>query len=88
VPLRDRALRGALWDLVRAGSSDGLAGVDAGRLRMTFPCRLRIRLHGGRVVDVEGEEPGASAHPVDEQRAVVARRAELAAAALAQAGAR
>src|SRR5205085_12463573 len=77
-PLRDRALRRELWDLVRAGSNEGLAGVDTERLRMTFPCRLRIRLRGGRVVDLEGEEPGASAHPTGEQHAVVARRAELA----------
>jgi hypothetical protein len=68
-------LRRELRALLRAGSSDGLAGIDTARLRMTFPCRLAIRLRSGRVVEIEGDEPGASARPVEEQRAVVAARA-------------
>jgi len=55
----------------------GIAGIDTGSLRMTFPCRLRIRLRSGGTVDVEGEEPGASARPLEEQRAVVEQRCEL-----------
>ena len=77
-PLREGALRREVWDLVRSGSRDGLAGVDTSRLRMTFPCTLRIRLRSGGELEVEGSEPGASAHPIEEQRAVVARRAALA----------
>ena len=77
-PLREGALRREVWDLVRSGSCDGLAGVDTSRLRMTFPCTLRIRLRSGGELEVEGSEPGASAHPIEEQRAVVERRAALA----------
>jgi 2-methylcitrate dehydratase PrpD len=71
---RSRRLRSELRAALRAGSGDGLRSLDTGRLRMTFPCRLRIRTHGGRLVEVDGEEPGASARPLEEQDAVVAAR--------------
>jgi hypothetical protein len=76
-------LRRELRALLGAGSSGGLAALDTARLRMTFPCRLRIRLRSGRVVEVEGDEPGASARPLAEQREVVAARARAARAAAA-----
>jgi hypothetical protein len=55
-----------------------MAGIDTARLRMTFPCRLRIRLRSGRVLEVDGEERGASARPLEEQREVVDARASAA----------
>jgi hypothetical protein len=76
--VRSRELRGELRALLSSGGGDGLAGLDTGRLRMTFPCRLRVRLHSGRVVELEGEEPGASARPVEEQRGVVEARCRAA----------
>jgi 2-methylcitrate dehydratase PrpD len=75
---RRRDLRGELRALLAGGGARGLAGLDTGRLRMTFPCRLAIRLRSGRVVEVEGEEPGASAHALDEQRGVVESRCRAA----------
>jgi len=71
---RDGRLRRELRDLLRLGSARGLSGLDTGRLRMTFPCRLRIRTRSGEVLEVEGDEPGASGHPLEEQRAVIARK--------------
>ena len=71
---RRRDLRRELRSLVAAGSGRGLAGLDTGRLRMTFPCRLRIRLRSGRLLELDGDERGASARPVEEQRAVVEGR--------------
>jgi 2-methylcitrate dehydratase PrpD len=68
-------LRRELRALLRGGSAHGLAGLDTERLRMTFPCRLSIRLRSGRVARVEGDERGASARPLAEQRDVVAARA-------------
>jgi hypothetical protein len=71
---RRRPLRRELRALMTAGSGRGIAGLDTGRLRMTFPCRLAVRLRSGRVVEVEGDEPGASARPLEEQRRVVEAR--------------
>jgi 2-methylcitrate dehydratase PrpD len=68
-------LRRELRGLLRAGSARGLADIDTGSLRMTFPCRLRIALRTGRVLELEGDERGASARPLAEQREVVAARA-------------
>jgi hypothetical protein len=45
---------------------------------MTFPSRLRFRLRDGSVRVVEGDEPGACGSPLDEQRAVVAEKLEVA----------
>ncbi|MEA2308485.1 MAG: hypothetical protein QOI65_771, partial [Thermoleophilaceae bacterium] len=75
---RSRELRGELRALLAAGGAGGLAGLDTGRLRMTFPCRLAIRLRSGRLVEIEGDEPGASGRPVGEQRAVIESRSRAA----------
>jgi hypothetical protein len=77
---RRRELRAELRALLGGGSGRGLAGLDTARLRMTFPCRLAIRLHSGEVVEVEGDEPGASARPLTEQRGVVEARLSAAGA--------
>jgi hypothetical protein len=45
---------------------------------MTFPSRLRLRLRGGATRLVDGAEPGACGSPLDEQRAVVAEKLEVA----------
>lgn len=71
-------LRRELRALVAGGGRAGLAGLDTGRLRMTFPCRLSVRLRSGQLVAVEGEERGASAQPLAEQREVVEARCRAA----------
>ncbi|HKP91563.1 MAG TPA: hypothetical protein VJT75_16475, partial [Thermoleophilaceae bacterium] len=68
-------LRRELRALLSGGSPRGIDGLDTGRLRMTFPCRLEVRLRSGRVLELEGHEPGASSRPLAEQREVVAARA-------------
>jgi 2-methylcitrate dehydratase PrpD len=77
--VRERSLRRRLGALVR-GDGAGIEALDTPRLRMTFPCRLRVRLHSGRAIDVDGEERGGCGAPVRDQAAVVAAKAELAAA--------
>ena len=76
--LVELARRRGLWRELRAllagGSARGIAGLDTERLRMRFPCRLAVRLRSGRLVEIEGREPGASARPVREQRDVVDAR--------------
>src|SRR5439155_10795708 len=72
--VRRRDLRREPRSLMAAGPGRGLACLDTGRLRMTFPCHLRIRLRSGRLVELEGDERGASARPIEEQRAVVEAR--------------
>jgi 2-methylcitrate dehydratase MmgE/PrpD-like protein len=71
-------LRRELRALLTSGSGRGIAAIDTERLRMRFPCRLTIRLRSGRIVEVEGEERGASARPVTEQLEVVDARARAA----------
>jgi len=61
--------------LARRPPRPGIAGIDTGALRMTFPCRLRVRLRSGRTLELDGSEPGAAGRPLQEQRAVVERRA-------------
>jgi 2-methylcitrate dehydratase PrpD len=55
----------------------GTDALDTHALRMTFPCRLTLRLHDGRVLELDGGEPGACGHPIAEQRAVVMGKAAL-----------
>ena len=75
----DRASGGSLRRvLARRPPRPGIAGIDTGALRMTFPCRLRIRLRSGRTLELDGAEPGAAGRPLEEQRTVVERRAALA----------
>jgi 2-methylcitrate dehydratase PrpD len=59
----------------------GTETLDTRGLRMTFPCRLTLRLRGGRVVELDGAEPGACGHPLAEQREVVERKLALIASA-------
>jgi hypothetical protein len=69
-----------LGRLRRAALGPGAGGTDAldtKALRMTFPCRLTLRLRSGRVIELDGGEPGACGHPLAEQREVVARKAAL-----------
>src|SRR5207244_1528076 len=67
-----RDLRREVVAALRQGHRAGIARLDTGRLRMRFPCRLRIELRSGRTLEVDGEEAGASGRPLEEQRAVVA----------------
>ncbi len=68
----DRASRRELRRLLgRRGGGGGLAAIDTGAMRLTFPCRLRVRLHSGQTLEAEGTEPGAGGAPLAEQRAVV-----------------
>jgi hypothetical protein len=56
--------------------SGGTAALDTSALRMTFPCRLTLRLRSGRTIEVVGEEPGACGHTIAEQSEVVARKCD------------
>ncbi len=58
------------------GRGGGTAGLDTSALRMSFPCRLVLRLHSGRTVEVTGDEPGACGRPLGEQFEVVSRKCE------------
>jgi hypothetical protein len=51
--------------------------LDTAAMRLAFPCRARIRLRSGRVVEIDGDERGACGRPLDEQRAVVDEKCEL-----------
>jgi hypothetical protein len=84
----DRGLRRILGHSLRArlagdSGDGGIERLDTAALRMTFPSRLRIRLRNGSVREVDGAEPGSCGRPLDEQRAVVAERLEVAGAVVA-----
>lgn len=64
--------------LAGGGGDVGLDGLDTAALRMTFPSRLRFRLHDGSTYIVEGGEPGSCGRPLAEQRAVIEERLALA----------
>lgn len=51
--------------------------LGGGQLRMTFPCRVAIRQHDGRLLATEGREDGGSGHALDEQQRVVSDKFEL-----------
>ena len=53
------------------GGTTGLGALDTGKLRMTFPARVRIGTRDGRSLEAEGREPGACGRPLAEQKAVV-----------------
>jgi hypothetical protein len=79
----DSHLRRVLGRTLRArlagrGAAGGIEDLEIGALRMTFPSRLHIRLRGGEVRTVEGAEPGSCGRSLDEQRAVVAEKLEVA----------
>jgi 2-methylcitrate dehydratase PrpD len=64
--------------LGRSRGGDGsLEELDTESLRLTFPCRLRARLRSGRVLELEGREPGSCGRPLDEQREVVREKSRL-----------
>ena len=71
-----RGLRSELWRLARTRGS-GLASLDTAAMRMSFPCRLRIRLRSGRVLELDGEERGVCGRPLHEQRRVVEEKCRL-----------
>jgi hypothetical protein len=74
--LARRDLRAELWRLLRRRGGD-VEDLDTGAMRMTFPCRLRIRLRSGRVLELEGAEDGACGRPLEEQRRVVEEKCRL-----------
>ena len=78
--LGDRRARAAMKRALTPGGSghSGLAALDTERVRMTFPCRLRIRLRSGRVLEIEGDERGSCGRPLAEQRDVVEAKRALA----------
>ncbi len=57
--------------------SDGIAALDTGKLRLAFPCNLRIELTSGRVVEVAGDERGSCGRPLAEQQQVVEDKCRL-----------
>ena len=61
----------------RAAGPPTIERVETSRMRLTFPCRARITLKSGRVLEIEGDERGAGGRPLDEQRAVVEEKCEL-----------
>ncbi len=73
-----RALGGSLRDRLRGVSRSAIGDLDTAALRMTFPSRMRIRLRDGTTRAVEGSEPGSCGRPIEEQRAVVAERLDIA----------
>jgi hypothetical protein len=74
--LADGALRRELLELART-RGDGLQSLDTGAMRMSFPCRLRIRLRSGRTLELEGAQPGSCGRPIEEQRRVVEEKCRL-----------
>lgn len=75
---RDPRLLGRVRRAATKEGDGGTETLDTRALRMTFPCRLTLRLRSGRVVEIEGEEPGACGRSIEEQREVVERKVALA----------
>jgi hypothetical protein len=69
-------LRGELWRVART-RGDGIESLDTGAMRMSFPCRLRIRLRSGRTLAFDGAQPGSCGRPLEEQRRVVEEKCRL-----------
>src|SRR4051812_12821462 len=67
------------WRLLRRarGTGGDIASLDTARLRLDFPCRVRIHLRSGDRVEVDGVDAGACGAPLEEQRAVVAAKQAL-----------
>jgi 2-methylcitrate dehydratase PrpD len=78
----DRGLRRALSASLRARvsgrASRGIDGLNVEALRMAFPSRMRIRLRDGSSRFPEGDETGSCGRPLDEQRAVVEEKLQVA----------
>jgi 2-methylcitrate dehydratase PrpD len=58
-------------DALRRGAPRGMEAIDTSSLRLTFPCRVRIRTRLGETIEADGRELGSCGRPLDEQRAVV-----------------
>ena len=69
-------LRRDLWRLARRRGG-GLEALDTEAMQMSFPCRLRIRLRSGRVLELEGGQWGSCGRPLEEQRRVVEEKCRL-----------
>ena len=75
--VRQPHLLGQLRRLLGSRSREGIAALDTGALRLSFPCALRIRLRSGQVLDVDGDERGACGRPLAEQRTVVEQKCRM-----------
>jgi hypothetical protein len=67
------------WRLLRRarGTGGDIASLDTARLRLDFPCRVRLHLRSGDRLEVDGVDEGSCGAPLDEQRAVVAAKEAL-----------
>jgi len=74
---RDPRLLGRLRHAAFGPGGGGTEELDTHALRMSFPCRLTLRLRSGRTLELEGHELGACGHPLAEQREVVERKVAL-----------
>ncbi len=74
--LARRELRSELWRLIRTPGG-GIEALDTGAMRLSFPCRLRIRLRSGRTLELEGDQRGSCGRPLEEQRRVVEEKCRL-----------
>jgi hypothetical protein len=79
---REPHLLGALRRAALGPGEGGAKTLDTRALRMTFPCRLTLRLRSGRAIELDGGEPGACGHPLAQQREVVERKMALTGIAL------
>ena len=75
----ERTVAADAWRLIRRAraAGEGIGSLDTARLRLTFPCRVRLELRSGRRLEIDGREEGSSGAPVEEQRAVVAAKEAL-----------
>jgi hypothetical protein len=55
----------------------GIDSLDTAAMRLSFPCRLRIRLRSGRTLELEGAQPGSCGRPLEEQRRMVEEKCRL-----------
>jgi 2-methylcitrate dehydratase PrpD len=74
---RQPRLLGRLRRAAMGPGAGGTDSLDTRALRMTFPCQLTLRLRSGRVIELDGGEPGACGHPLAEQREVVEHKAAV-----------
>jgi 2-methylcitrate dehydratase MmgE/PrpD-like protein len=69
-------LIGRLRRATMGQGSGGTAALDTAALRMTFPCRVTLRLRSGRTIELPGQELGGCGHSLSEQCDVVTRKCE------------
>jgi hypothetical protein len=65
---------GGVRGLARRGSTNGASPLDAGNIRMTFPCHVTVHLRSGGVLETDGRERGGSGAPLEEQQQVVGEK--------------